>query len=307
MAFGGSDPRIYMRQQIKGINREWMEQDVIKKLAKINTLGYAWDTATTKLKKSGPFGFAFETPWIHAIGSHKHNCGMDHNVIFNLFEIITPKCQRCFKVCMGLPNFASLMRMTEIQEELPPTIPCKCGIEIRDYTPKHYGAYFYTTSLEEGRDRYEFIKQIVIDNMENGKEIAKGIILKRGCTEFEMIKGPSPYWHNTEKEMEMLELIDGYVIDRLNPPDQSKMAKNFVRQNWIKWAHSNGDMSYLPWNGGVNLFPDYVKYHEGDIETIKKEMNMAVKSLNPTPPIHPLDMDIVKYSPEVIGDLDELT
>ena len=198
---------------------------------------------------------------------------------------------------MGLPNFASLMEMEEIQQQLP--FACKCGMERRDYTPKHYGAYFYNTSLEEGVDKYHTVVDLVTKNMTNGEEIAKNVILKRGCTEYEFIKGPSPYWHMTDKEEEMYDMLTAYVENYRSNHRQPDLIKNFVRQEWLRWAHSNGDFSYLPWNGGVKLYPDYVTYHEGDVELIKKDLETALESVKPTPP--------VKYDKEVIGDEDELT
>jgi hypothetical protein len=190
--------------------------------------------------------------------------------------------------------------MEEIQKQLP--FACKCGVERREYTPRHYGAYFYNTSLEEGVDKYHTIVDLVKKNMNNGEELAEGIILKRGCTEYEMIKGPSPFWQMTEKEEEMYEMVSAYVEDYRSNARQPEMVKNFVRQEWIRWAHSHGDFSYLPWNGGVKLYPDYVTYHEGDVEDIKKDLEMAQESLKPQSAPEP-----VEYEKEVIGDLDELT
>jgi hypothetical protein len=292
------DEKILLTQQIKGMNRQWMEEDIFKKLSPLTGRGYYWDPATLTLKIAGDRGLSHVTPWSHGKGTHKVNCSLDHHVAFELFNIIPPKCLRCYKVCMGLPNFASLMEMEEIQKQLP--FACKCGMERRDYTPKHYGAYFYNTSMEEGKDKYHTVVDLITKNMTDGEEIAKGIILKRGCTEYEMIKGPSPFWQMTEKEEEMYDLLTAHVTDYRSNARQPEAVKNFVRQEWIRWAHSNGDFSYLPWNGGVKLYPDYVTYHKGSVEDIQKDLDLAQESLRPIAPP-------VEYDKEVIGDHDELT
>jgi hypothetical protein len=306
----GMNEQVYATRQIHGTHRKWLENDPVRKLQKVHAAGYVWDPETSKLKRPGPFGMTFATPWVHARGSHKYNCGFDHHIAFDLFGIISPTCLGCWKVCMGLPDFASLMEMADIQEQLPIDIPCKCGIETRDYTSKSYGAYFYTRSLDEGRDRYEVVKQTVLDNMTRGKEIAEGMVLKRGCTEFEMVKGPSPYWHITPKEMELYELMRAYVLDRGAVLSQHPMIQNYVKQTWIPWAHSRGDFSYLPWNDGKKLFPDYVSYHEGDINDIKRDLVLAQTQGTIPKDVkqpEPIDIEKVDYSEDVIGEEDELT
>jgi hypothetical protein len=287
-----------------------MEDDFFKRLGVMYQYGFEVDPLTLRFtKKAG--GIVPATPWCHAKGSHWFSCQFDHHIAFNLFGIIAPRCQSCWKVCMGLPNFASLMEMEEMQKQLP--FPCKCGIERREYTPKHYGAYFYTNSLRAGRERYNDVVELVTKNMTKGKKIAKGIILKRGCTEYEMIKGPSPYWRMTEKEKEIYSLLEAYVDIPRNNHDQYEAIKINVKQDWIKWAHSHGDYSYLPWNGGEKLFPDYVSYHKGDIEGIEADMAKAVEA-GRQEEIEALKEsseqsieEPVEYPKETIGEQDELT
>jgi len=304
MSFKSASPQIYATMNVKGEFRKWMDNDIFKRLAALAGGGWYWDSATMTLKKPGPQTIALETPWIHCNVGHSKNCNFDHHIAFTHFHIIPPKCQSCWKVCMGLPDFESLMFMEELQTSME--WPCKCGIELRDYTTKKYGAYFYTNSLEEGRERYQNIVDIVSQYMTNGKEIAEGIILKRGCTEFEMIKGPSPYWHMTAAEEKLYEMLISHVDLPKNQAKQPDIMKNYVRQNWILWAHSHGDMSYLKWNDNTPLFPDYVKYHKGDIEEIKKDMADALESVQPKTKSTE-ELPTVHYEKEVIGEQDELT
>jgi hypothetical protein len=275
MAFQQSDPKIYKSMKIKGLMRDWHDNDPFRRLAPLASKGYYWDVETKRLKKAGPFSVSTNTPWCHARGGHHKNCLFDHHVAFDLFGIIPPRCQECWKVVVTPRNFQQLIELEALQLSLPETVPCKCGIELRDYTSKHYGGYFYTNSFDEGRDRYEQVVQWVSEALTNGPEIAETVILKRGCTEFEMIKGPAPYWHMTKEEAEQYELLEAYVDNHRNLSKQPDMVKNHVRQKWALWAHANGDLSYVPYNGGVPLFPGYVRFHEGDRDAIKADLAMA--------------------------------
>jgi hypothetical protein len=304
MGFKMSDPKVYAQMNLKGHLREWMDKDIFKKLSKLAGSGWAWDSGTLTLSQPGPKTMAIDTPWSHATVSHDKNCNFDHHIVFDKYGIIPPKCLNCWKVCMGLPNFAALMEMEELQTQMP--WPCKCGIELRDYTSKEYGAYFYNNTLEEGRDKFHTIVDIVKKHMTNGEEIAKGIILKRGCTEFEMIKGPSPYWHMSKEEEAMYELLMSHVVMPRNNAKQPEIMKNYVRQNWALWAHSHGDMTYQAWNNGESLFPDYVRYHEGDLEEIKKDIADCLASVT-EPQAEPVELPKVEYPEEVVGEEDELT
>jgi hypothetical protein len=155
-------------------------------------------------------------------------------------------------------------------------LPSKCGIELRDYTPKHYGAYFYCDGFDQGRERYAEIRKAIDDNIElTDKDKPIDVILKRGCTEFEMIKGPSPYWSCSGADLEMYKLAEAFIEINRGNSSQDPLQKTNVRCKWMLWAHSNGDMSYLPYNGGEKLFPGYVSYHEGDVDDVKRDLCIA--------------------------------
>ena len=304
MSYKQSDPNVYATMRVKGELRKWMEKDIFRRLAKLSGLGWSWDSATMTLKRQGPQTMAIETPWSHSQIAHNKQCHFDHHVVFSNFHIIPPKCMTCWKVCMGLPNFASLLELENLLKDM--SWPCKCCIELRDYTPRHYGAYFYNSSLEEGRDKYDTIVKIVKEYMTDGEKIAKDIILKRGCTEFELIKGPSPFWHRTPAEEKMYDMLVAHVDVPKNQSKQPEIMKNYVRQGWALWAHSHNDMTYQKWNDGVSLFPDIVKYHEGDLEGIKKDLEQAQEYVQSK--MEPVaELPKVEYEEEVIGEQDELT
>jgi hypothetical protein len=266
-----SNPKLYTTMKYHGWAAAMAKKDYYQLFMPLTQLGYAWDSDSTRMKAMGEGYMSAETPWVHVMGTPFKNCGLDHHVTFNTYNIIPPKCLNCWKTVVTPNSFKQLMELKAIEEQMG--VPCKCGIELRDYTPKHYGGYFYDNSLEEGRLKYEMVRKAVDDNMSDGKDV--GVILKRGCTEYEMLKGPSHMWHNTRDEEQMLELIDSFVDYRRGNNKQNHLVQNHVQLKWMLWAHMQGDMTYKEWNGGESLFPDYVKYHEQPLEDLQHDLALA--------------------------------
>lgn len=271
MGFLNSPPMLYETMKHDGVLKQWAEQDWPTILQPLAKMGWNWNPNNERLELPlQKFGgsMQFNTPWCHAMGTHSKHCGMDHQILFNVWRIIHPRCLHCWKVVVTPATFKQLLQLERLQ--LDSGVPCKCGIELRDYTPKFYGGYFYNNSLDEGRERYEQVRKAVDEQLDDGKNVS--VILKRGCTEYEFVKGPSVYWHNTPEEEAMIEAIEAYVDVPRSNTRQSEMIKNNVRLRWAIWAHMNGDMSYKEFNGGRSLFPDYLHYEEGDIEDLKHDL-----------------------------------
>jgi hypothetical protein len=149
-------------------------------------------------------------------------------------------------------------------------VPSKCGIEVRDYTPKHYGGYYYHDSLEEGYDRCQIIKKEVKSAI--NKKVADSVLLKRACTEYEMVLGPSSHWYMNYDQHKLLEYIECYLADHQQLGNQSEMCKDNVIYRWMIWAHSHGDMTYKKWNDGEAIWPGYERFDDKPLEQIKQEI-----------------------------------
>jgi len=271
MGFLSSDPKIYSNLKYHGFASKIMQEDYYTIFAPLLQMGWRWDAERKVIRQMGEQFLAAETPWCHAKGTPLKHCALDHNVLFPCFNIIHPRCLQCWKVVVTPHNLIQLFELEQIQLEM--NVPCKCGIELRDYTPKFYGGYFYNHSLDEGRERYEQVRKAVDTQMTDGKNV--DVILKRGCTEYEMIKGPSHLWHTTAEEEAMIELCDAFIESPRSNGDQSRMVKNHVKLRWFLWAHMNGDMTYKELNDGKSIFPDYVKYHDKPIDDIKHDLALA--------------------------------
>jgi hypothetical protein len=274
MGFLKSYPDIYQVQQVGqgSLLDKLKHEDYGGMFGFLQEKGYIFDQADGRWRIPSQYRDVMSnTPWCHQKGTPQKHCSFDHDIMFNSFRIITPKCMQCWKVVVTPRTFDELIKLKEMEAYMD--VPSKCGIEMRDYTPKFYGGYFYNNSLDEGRACLEDVQKNVKEFI--GQEVADGVILKRGCTEYEMIKGPSPYWHMTQEEEELYETAQGLIDVPRGASVQSVLQKRMVMIKWFLWAHMNGDMTYKAYNGGKALFPGYVKYNDGNIEDVKRDLMVA--------------------------------
>ena len=305
-AFMRAPDTIYARMHRHGLLADWVEDDIATLLSPLFNAGWIWDCSKERLVMPNTVtAMNFDTPWCHAKGTPFKHCGLDHMIIFNTYNVIPPRCQHCWKVVVAPNNFKQLMQLEQLEFKMD--VPSKCGIELRDFTPRHYGGYFYNNSFEEGREKYEAVRKEVDRQLDDGKDVS--VILKRACTEFELVKGPSPFWANTKEEENLCDVINAYVEVPFAQKPQSELVKRNVRCKWLYWAYANGDHTYKPFNGGQELYTPPVKYHEGDIDAIKADIAVGRNAtLNNVPP--KITTDFIKlaheYSKETGISLDKL-
>jgi len=249
--------------------RDCIENDLISKINEpLRGLGFTMTFDGTYKRQSLPVGI--HTPWHHVNHLHTKRCGLDHGIKFNALGYIPPRCQECWKVCVMPRTLKELFLLLEVEKGLDRA--SKCGIEMRWYTPKLYGGYFYNNSLDEGRERYEEVRKAVDEHI--SKDV--GVVLKRGCTEFELINGPSAAWHMTDAQWKMDEDFDA-LVDQHVPvvPGQTKFVRHCIHSNWIEWAWKYQDPTAQEYIGELPLYPPAMMYHEGDIGAIKADIIKA--------------------------------
>jgi hypothetical protein len=252
------DPRVC------GFFRECQTSDIISPLIKLVESGSFVMADNGKLRPTIP-AIEARTPWIHVISSTSRYCGIWHSVMFDYFNIIPSPCFECWKVVVTPRTLEELFQLLKIQEKLQR--PSKCGIEVREHTPKLYGGYFYNDSIEMGQECWKIVR----DAMD---EISPDIdvILKRACTEFEMTHGPSNQWKLKKGQLKLEEAITDLIEypENFDMWNQPPITRPRIIQSWIKWAYKNGDKTYLKYTGGVPLYPEVVKYHDLDLSTLEK-------------------------------------
>lgn len=252
-----------------GLYSEWDRFDIFERLKPLFSRGWRIDPMTHKVDvsvKSVPL----QTPWWHNPGASLKLCGLWHNVMFNHFGFIPKGCQECWKIVVRPRTLKELFALQAFEKAYDG--PAKCGIEIRSYTAGHYGGYFYNNSLDQGRARYKIVREAVSDLISPDVKV----ILKRACTEMELHAGPSIFWQVTKDNAELEEYIAARVEYAIyvnnNQPD---FYMNQLYKRWVQWAHSHADMTYLEYTNGHPLYEPPITYHEGDLDTIKRDFMTA--------------------------------
>lgn len=210
-------------------------------------------------------GIEVNSPWVHPVPAQDRNCGLWHFIMFERYGILPSPCFECWKTVVAPRTLKELMALMDLQYQYKH--PCKCGIEIREYVPRLYGGYFYSNSLDDGIANYKNIRKMVSEAISPDVPV----ILKRGCTEFEMKFGPSNQWilqpGQLELEAEITALIDYGGMEMWNQP---AICQPYIMSTWIRWAYKNADETYIEFNGGVPLFPGVVHYEDVDTSKLKK-------------------------------------
>jgi len=195
-------------------------------------------------------------PWIHQKLAPNRNCLLYHTY-YNTFGFVHSVCQECWKVVVRPKTLVQLKQLMDIQRMMD--LPSKCGMEKRETVHGLYGGYFYNDSLEQGLQCYKAVRMNV-DSMISPDVV---VLLKKGCTEFEIDgKSPSDQWEISEDQKKMERLLADLVVDDTVKMPQPEHVKEDVWQSCVHWAYSNGDSTYAEFTGGKPLFPPYKTYHE---------------------------------------------
>lgn len=170
-------------------------------------------------------------------------------------------CHDCYKVVVKPKTIVQLFKLYDIQQEMG--VAAKCGVEVRSYIASYYGGYFYTRSLEEGQTMYYRVRKIIDEKL--SRDVA--VILKRGCTEFEMKFGASDKWEILPNQKEWEEKFRNiYVEDSKYPEETPPYLAAHIKRKWIHFAATQKipDMTYKELTGGKPLAPEckYVTYQD---------------------------------------------
>ena len=213
------------------------------------------------------------TSFIHTGGSGDWQyCAWQLGVWFPLYNIIPIGCMDCYKVVVRPRSLDELLSLHKLQKELG--YPSKCGIEGRESVRGNWGGYFYNHGLPDGLKCYKDIRSRIKEEIP--------IILKRGCTEYEMRFGPSDKWVSNIGQVDLeKDLFDACDMGFGRSP-QPGFLINDIMNNWLRWAEKYGvymkDESYLKYTDGKRFFPEVVTYHDKKkIVTFKNSEELQTK------------------------------
>lgn len=228
---------------------------------------------------------AWHTPWHHIYHDAFLDCHTWHRVMFDFISrelpagrsFVPSSCQNCWKVVIRPKTLKAQFALVDIQKRM--NRPCKLGMETRDAVHGLYGGYFYNHSLPEGLQRYNDVRKMIENDPAFQDDMARAeykgnpavarfcfdpdrdILLKRACTEYEMLCGPSDDWTVTDEQIKLETLVNKWVVRDHLLRSQPDHAIAEVHANWIDWAWAYGDPTVLEFTGNKPLFRKYVTYH----------------------------------------------
>jgi hypothetical protein len=249
---------------------KWKRIDLANLVARIESMGYLLSPTGSITRTTLAQGVSYDVPWNYTRPHMFKQCHVDHAIKFDSLGYIPPRCLECWKVVVGPRTVSELFKLLELQNS--DTHPCKCGIEVRTYTPRLYGGYYYNDTLDLGRECYERVRKQVSEHI--SPEVP--VVLKRGCTEYEMLIGPSPYWNITKEQLKLDEYIEAHLdLPKNTNVLQPEFIKAHTYRYWIEWAFAHGDETYKEFTDGEDLYEKPVLYHEGSADDIKKDLIKA--------------------------------
>jgi hypothetical protein len=195
--------------------------------------------------------------WNLTVPTTDRDCIRWLHIFFNAYGIIPKPCFGCFKVVVLPRTLEELMRIKGVQENMG--MPAKCGIELRGYVPRAYGAYWYAPlggGLEVARNLLNEVKKQI--ELEFGKEDPPFALLKRACTEMERAWGPSNEWAYTPEQAMKYELLEASYGQVDVPQKEPSFKRPYMFGQWIEYAMSIGDATYKKY--AEDLVPTPVDY-----------------------------------------------
>ncbi len=239
----------------------WFDRALADKLRAVVQGGYV----IRPNGRLGPEGLvpAFDVPWIF-IGQAPHaQCILWSDVYWKIFRLLPRYCRsRCYKVVANPRTVAQLFELYDLMKSRIGW-PSKAGIDRRSYTGWPYAAFFYCTTLEEGRQCWQIVRETIDGNIRGGVDIR--VVLKKGCTEMEdAFTGgtPSDTWKEpTAEERDLEEHLDSifdHIQENVIQPD---WHKRYIQFRWLEHAYAIGDTTWMEVIDGNPFGSTAVTYH----------------------------------------------
>lgn len=213
----------------------------------------AHDDGTWELATKAPSGI---NPWLFGSTPAPYPCAPLMNFLFNAAygkRIVPAGCRSCYKVKIVATTLRQLMAIHELAGNT--RYPFKTGLELENrYSSGIYAGFFYMNSLEQARTVFRELRQTVDEHPLLGADVS--MLIKRGCTEYEVHCGPSNTFPVASEETE------AWLLARLkfSPRPNRPAPRSLTLAHWIQTAFKIGDETYLDFTHGRRLFPKAISY-----------------------------------------------
>lgn len=197
-------------------------------------------------------------PWIVNEVDKERNCEL-WTIWHNKYRFIPAGCRQCWKITYSPHSLKEVYQVLELQDpEKGLGLPAKVGMENRIWTGNvgGYSAFWYAP-LGCGLHRARGIHTRIKSELTKTIKYSPDLVLKRGCTEFERLMGPSDTWDQSAMEQgwDEREKILASVF-RIDPPRQpSKLLEINTKLRMIYYAHEHSDQTYKDFVGQDSLPP----------------------------------------------------
>lgn len=235
--------------------KELGNNDIVGKLEKLLDSGAFYiDKDTLKIKRHEKM--YHNQGWIHVRRAPWMNCTLWHHVYFQTLRAIHSGCFACYKVMARPTTVKDLFIMYEVMKELD--LPSKCGIDTREYVRELYGGVWYAQTVEEGQEVYEKVKKAI------AKSAAPDIplLLKRGCTEFEIMFGDSSKFVQKDEDKKWERIVEEVVDVPEWHGTQPDYLKRHIERLWLAWAYRHNDITCREFNDGEDFITPATTYHK---------------------------------------------
>ena len=189
-----------------------------------------------------------EVNWMYVSNGPPLGCGFLMYFMFHhaYAESAVPDgCSACYKVKVVPRTLRELVAAWEIGKR----VQCrsKWGTDLNNpYSQNVYAGYFYTNGLDAARTLFKVVREAFNEDPKLGPDIP--MTIKRGCSEYEAMVGPSDRYEFTP-EMAQLE---AHLKSRFRERKADYHA-SMVAAHWIETAFRMGDDTYLDFTGGKRL------------------------------------------------------
>jgi len=186
--------------------------------------------------------------WIYVSHGPALGCRFSMDLMFHhaYAESAVPSgCSACYKVKVVTRTLRQLVAAWEIAKRV--NCSSKWGTDLSNaYSQNVYAGYFYVSGLDAARALFKVVRQAFDKDPKLGPDIT--LTIKRGCSEYEALLGPSDRYEFTP---EMAEL-EAHLKTRFRPRKADHQPSMVVAQ-WIETAFRIGDDTYLDFTGGKRL------------------------------------------------------
>ena len=197
-------------------------------------------------------------PWLHATGkAGSGDCSFHMRFLFHCAydrSTVPYGCRNCYKVKVVPRTVRQLMALKDILQQIDCSSKCGTEIDLR-YSQDIYSGFIYCRGLEKAREIFETMRAATASHPKLGPDVR--MLIKRGCTEYEIFCGPSDkYTFRPE-----LPELEKYLKNRFRKtPKAEKQPPSMTIMSWLQTAYRIGDDTYLDFTKGRRMYPKIVTY-----------------------------------------------